>query len=79
MFLFHTADGDVFAWGYGKIGFGPAVERVGKPQLMPRPLFGRNDLNPDVVVSKLDCGLNFYPAVTCMSLGRDCVGRQALL
>lgn len=35
-------DGNVFVWGYGILGLGPAVQRAKDPTIIPSTLFGLN-------------------------------------
>ncbi|CAL4200028.1 unnamed protein product, partial [Meganyctiphanes norvegica] len=63
MCLILNESGDVFSWGYGPIGRGPEVSYCKEPTLIPRTLFGCNQLAPDVKVSSVHCGLNMLGAV----------------
>ncbi|EDS31905.1 williams-Beuren syndrome chromosome region 16 protein [Culex quinquefasciatus] len=56
--------GDVFAWGYGILGFGPEVVHQPRPRLIPATLFGRNDFNPTSRVRAIYCGLTHSGAIT---------------
>lgn len=58
------AKGDVFSWGYGLLGLGPAVERVGRPTKIPPILFGRNDFSPKCRVKAVYAGFSHFGAVT---------------
>ncbi|KAG8195766.1 hypothetical protein JTE90_004773 [Oedothorax gibbosus] len=55
--------GNVYTWGYGILGQGPAVTSSKIPLLLPEPLFGCNEFNPDAKVTKLACGLTHFAAV----------------
>lgn len=48
-----TNTGDVYVWGYGILGFGPQVQRVLIPTLLPATLFGKNAYDPNVRVGKI--------------------------
>ncbi|KAI5634820.1 regulator of chromosome condensation (RCC1) repeat domain-containing protein [Phthorimaea operculella] len=56
--------GDVFVWGYGLLGLGPNVQHSKKPKLIPPPLFGRNEFNPECMVEKVACGIGHLAAIT---------------
>ncbi|XP_049882776.1 RCC1-like G exchanging factor-like protein [Pectinophora gossypiella] len=56
--------GDAFVWGYGLLGLGPNVQHAAKPKLIPPPLFGRNEFNPESMVVKVACGVGHLAAVT---------------
>lgn len=56
--------GDVFVWGYGILGFGPAVESQLQPKQIPPTIFGRNAFNPNCRVISLSCGLTHFAAIT---------------
>lgn len=54
----------MYTWGLGEsIGLGPRAVRVNTPTLMPPPLFGRNDLAPDVTVKRIFAGFFHVAAV----------------
>lgn len=55
--------GQVFVWGFGILGKGPKLESTVAPSLIPEPIFGRNELNPDTRVVDIDCGLTFMAAI----------------
>ncbi|KAG5340041.1 RCC1L protein, partial [Acromyrmex charruanus] len=57
-------DGNVFAWGYGILGFGPQVQKVLKPTMIPPTLFGNNVYNRNVKVTNIYCGINQLAALT---------------
>ncbi|XP_022685675.1 RCC1-like G exchanging factor-like protein [Varroa jacobsoni] len=57
-------NGQVFSWGYGVLGLGPKVEHSRNPRLIPPPLFGANELNPDSVPVRLEAGMANFAAVT---------------
>lgn len=54
---------DVFVWGYGILGKGPALESTSTPSLIPAPLFGRNDFSADVHVTGVEAGLGAMAAI----------------
>jgi RCC1-like G exchanging factor-like protein len=56
-------NGDVFVWGYGLLGFGPAVDHCKMPKLIPPTLFGRNAFNPNLRVTSINCGLYHMAAI----------------
>ena len=56
--------GEVYVWGFGLLGKGPKLESTPWPSLLPTPLFGRNDFNPETRVVDIECGLNHLVAVT---------------
>uniref|UniRef100_T1KZ52 RCC1-like domain-containing protein n=2 Tax=Tetranychus urticae TaxID=32264 RepID=T1KZ52_TETUR len=55
--------GQVYVWGYGILGQGPNVQQSSKPLLLPEPLFGCNDVNPDVEVVSIYAGFSRWAAV----------------
>ncbi|CAN9501049.1 unnamed protein product [Ophioblennius macclurei] len=57
-------EGEVFVWGYGILGKGPALSESSAPSLIPPSLFGRCDFNPSVRVKKIRCGLYHFAAIT---------------
>ncbi|OWR43220.1 Williams-Beuren syndrome chromosomal region 16 protein [Danaus plexippus plexippus] len=56
--------GDVFVWGFGLLGLGPNVQHTNKPTQIPAPLFGRNEFNPECMVTKVACGIGHLAAIT---------------
>ncbi|XP_028839304.1 RCC1-like G exchanging factor-like protein [Denticeps clupeoides] len=56
--------GEVFVWGYGILGKGPNLLESHKPEKVPLTLFGQSEVNPDVKVAQIRCGLNHFAAVT---------------
>lgn len=58
--------GQVYVWGYGILGQGPNVQQSSKPLLLPEPLFGCNDVNPDVEVVSIYAGFSRWAAVNSM-------------
>ena len=54
---------DVFVWGYGILGKGPNLDQSFEPVLLPAPLFGRNEFNPDTAVTSVNCGLGSNAAI----------------
>lgn len=78
-------NGDVFVWGYGLLGFGPAVDICKMPKQIPPTLFGRNAFNPNLLVTSINCGLYHMAAINsdndlfmwgkntaaCLGLGHD--------
>ncbi|CAH2233206.1 jg2743 [Pararge aegeria aegeria] len=77
--------GDVFVWGFGLLGLGPNVQQSTKPKQVPAPLFGRNEFNPDSMITNVACGIGHLAAITnkgdlymwgrnrhgCLGLGHD--------
>ncbi|XP_054714057.1 RCC1-like G exchanging factor-like protein [Uloborus diversus] len=77
--------GAIYVWGYGILGQGPNVASSFVPTLLPLPLFGVNEFNPDVRLQQIACGLSHFAAVTsqghlymwgknrsnCLGLGRE--------
>jgi hypothetical protein len=61
--FFPPENHDVFVWGYGILGKGPNLDQTMEPTLLPAPLFGRNEFNPDVVVTSIKCGLGTNAAI----------------
>ncbi|XP_068187344.1 RCC1-like G exchanging factor-like protein isoform X2 [Antennarius striatus] len=57
-------EGEVFVWGYGILGKGPALSESSTPERIPPSLFGRSDFNPSVAVRSVRCGLHHFAAVT---------------
>uniref|UniRef100_A0A182QQ89 RCC1-like domain-containing protein n=1 Tax=Anopheles farauti TaxID=69004 RepID=A0A182QQ89_9DIPT len=55
--------GDVFAWGYGILGFGPDVQHRPTPTRIPAALFGRNEFNPNARVVSIASGITHSAAV----------------
>ncbi|KAL4704416.1 hypothetical protein ACJJTC_000415 [Scirpophaga incertulas] len=62
--LIVNEQGDAFVWGYGLLGLGPNVKYSTKPILIPPPLFGRNEFNPECRVEKVACGIGHLAAIT---------------
>ncbi|RVE49615.1 hypothetical protein evm_005747 [Chilo suppressalis] len=62
--LIVNEQGDVFVWGYGLLGLGPNVQHSTKPKVIPAPLFGRNEFNPESAVEKVACGIGHLAAIT---------------
>jgi alpha-tubulin suppressor-like RCC1 family protein len=60
---FFADNHDVFVWGYGILGQGPNLQQSFEPVLLAPTLFGRNEFNPDIVVSAVSCGLGSNAAV----------------
>ncbi|KAK7475627.1 hypothetical protein BaRGS_00033120 [Batillaria attramentaria] len=56
--------GQVFVWGYGILGKGPALESSDTPTQIPPTLFGRNELEPHTKVIDIKCGLGHFVALT---------------
>ncbi|XP_018573129.1 RCC1-like G exchanging factor-like protein isoform X2 [Anoplophora glabripennis] len=77
--------GHVYSWGYGLLGVGPNIQQSKLPIKIPETLFGLNDFQPNNIVQKVVCGLNYAVAVTnggdlfawgrnkhgCLGLGGD--------
>ncbi|XP_012252694.2 RCC1-like G exchanging factor-like protein isoform X2 [Athalia rosae] len=57
-------EGNVFVWGYGILGLGPAVQRAKQPTKIPPTLFGLNAYDQKTQVSKIYCGISQLAAVT---------------
>ncbi|PIK40603.1 putative Williams-Beuren syndrome chromosomal region 16 protein-like [Apostichopus japonicus] len=57
-------EGDLFTWGYGILGKGPNLAESKYPQHIPSTLVGRSNINPEVKVSKVRCGLHHFAALT---------------
>ena len=56
--------GQVFVWGYGILGKGPELGHSDVPTMIPEPLFGRNEVQPDTTVVDIECGLGHFVALT---------------
>ncbi|XP_025091347.1 RCC1-like G exchanging factor-like protein [Pomacea canaliculata] len=77
--------GQVFVWGYGILGKGPALSSSSTPTQIPETLFGRSEIHPNIKVTEIDCGLDHFVACTdqgylyswghsrqgCLGLGAD--------
>lgn len=59
-----NSHGEVYVWGYGILGKGPALETCATPQLVPSTLFGKNELQPNTYVKYITSGLSHFAAVT---------------
>ncbi|KAA0186757.1 hypothetical protein HAZT_HAZT009774 [Hyalella azteca] len=80
--------GDVYSWGFGPLGRGPENIQCSSPQLIPPPLFGRNEFTPDVKASCGDevvsvvCGVHMVTCITnngnLYSWGRNIGGNLGL-
>nr|XP_060612913.1 RCC1-like G exchanging factor-like protein [Anolis sagrei ordinatus] len=57
-------EGHVFVWGYGILGKGPKLMETAVPEMIPPSLFGLSDVNPDVCVARIRCGLGQFAAIT---------------
>ncbi|XP_068124639.1 RCC1-like G exchanging factor-like protein isoform X1 [Hyperolius riggenbachi] len=57
-------EGNVFVWGYGILGKGPNFLESAVPEMIPATLFGLNDFNKNVRVSKIFSGLGHFAALT---------------
>ncbi|XP_014229550.1 RCC1-like G exchanging factor-like protein [Trichogramma pretiosum] len=57
-------EGEVYVWGFGLLGLGPKANRVLKPTMIPKPLFGINAYEPDIKVEKIFCGISHLGAIT---------------
>lgn len=62
--LLFTEYGDAFVWGFGLLGLGPNVQHAKNPTQIPPPLFGRNEFNPEAMVTKVACGIGHLAAIT---------------
>lgn len=61
--------GDVFVWGYGILGCGPALQKSANPIMIPKTLFGCNYYQPNVRVTSIFCGLSHLAAInSCHNL-----------
>jgi len=56
--------GQVYVWGYGILGKGPALDSSQSPSLIPPPIFGQSELSPDTKVVDIECGLTYVVAKT---------------
>ena len=54
---------DVFVWGFGILGKGPALEFSRSPVQIPNTLFGRNEFSPDVRVTSVHAGVHIQAAI----------------
>ncbi|XP_001604296.2 RCC1-like G exchanging factor-like protein isoform X1 [Nasonia vitripennis] len=59
-----NSEGEVYVWGFGILGLGPQVQKVLKPTLVPKTLFGINPYEPDTKVVKIFCGISQLGAIT---------------
>lgn len=59
-----NGEGHVFVWGYGILGKGPNLVETALPEMIPPTLFGLTELNPEVRVSRIRCGLSHFAALT---------------
>lgn len=55
--------GHVYTWGYGILGFGPAVEQTSRPQQLLPALFGCNEFNDKSYVKSIGCGIFHMGAI----------------
>ncbi|CAH1403955.1 unnamed protein product [Nezara viridula] len=58
-----SESGEVFVWGYGILGCGPALQKSDNPVMIPKTLFGCNVYQPDVKVCSISCGLSHLAAI----------------
>jgi len=57
--------GNVYSWGQGtSLGLGPSNQIVRTPTIIPPPLFGRNEFNPDSQIASIYAGFFYAAAVT---------------
>ena len=56
--------GVVYTWGYGLLGAGPTLTFSEHPVLLKPTLFGRNELQPNINVIDVQCGLYHFAALT---------------
>lgn len=63
-FFYHLEQGCVHVWGYGILGKGPKIDHLKEPSMLPRPLFGYNEVNDNVKVAKINAGLGHLSAIT---------------
>lgn len=61
---FLPENGQVFVWGYGILGKGPKETFLKTPSILPPPLFGQNELQPNVKVVNINCGMSHFAAIT---------------
>ncbi|XP_064152156.1 RCC1-like G exchanging factor-like protein isoform X3 [Loxodonta africana] len=59
-----NGEGHVFVWGYGILGKGPNLLETALPEMIPPTLFGLTELNPEIQVSRIRCGLSHFAALT---------------
>lgn len=59
-----NSSGQVYVWGFGLLGKGPALQNSNIPSPIPKTLFGCNEFSPDLKVTELACGLNHLAAIT---------------
>lgn len=75
-------DGDLFVWGFGILGFGPAVDYSETPKQIPPTLFGRNAFNKDCRVISVSSGLSHLAAINTdndlFTWGKNKFGRLGL-
>ena len=64
--IFLSDQGDVFVWGFGLLGKGPALEQTNHPVHIPPTLFGRTQHSPDTAVIDIQCGISHFAALTSM-------------
>lgn len=64
LFFFSKEQGHVYSWGYGLLGAGPNVQQSQIPVRIPETLFGWNHFQPNNIVQKVVCGLNYAAAIT---------------
>ncbi|XP_050405563.1 RCC1-like G exchanging factor-like protein [Patella vulgata] len=55
---------EVYVWGYGILGKGPKLDMCMEPSKLPQALFGQNELQPEVKVLDIVCGLGHFVALT---------------
>lgn len=54
----------MFTWGFGFLGQGPKTEFKKQPTLIPGPVFGCDEFNPECKVVDLVAGLRHFASVT---------------
>lgn len=54
----------MFVWGFGILGKGPSIKEITLPEVLPKPLFGYNELNKKVLVTNIAASLNHFAAIT---------------
>ena len=64
LILFLSDSGIVHTWGYGLLGAGPSLTFSERPVPLKPALFGRNELQLDVNVIDVQCGLYHFAALT---------------
>ena len=58
-----NTEGRVFVWGFGALGLGPRVSLLEAPRMLPPPLFGANEYDPEARVVAIAAGLHNFLAL----------------